>query len=161
MIKANAGEDIKCNARTAGLKEQFLIAFAFEANRQADKQEIKESVVQAKDEILRAIGNLPGAAEAASVDSGDSEDSMAAPEVAKGLAAGSVAGSAAGSSVGPVKEGSGAVEQSAVDGEAESSEEQLLDEVEARRKSFLDGLRANVTKMLVSTAIGVASDPSA
>ena len=44
MIQAEAGKKIKCNSKLDSLKEQFLLAYAFEAKRQADKKEVLDAV---------------------------------------------------------------------------------------------------------------------
>ena len=63
MIKAKAGKEIVCNARTKDLKEAFLLAFAFEANRQADKMEILEAIGGVRgvvDEVLVKVSSQSG-----------------------------------------------------------------------------------------------------
>ena len=44
MIQTQAGQEIKCNSKLNSLKEQFLLAYAFEAKRQVDKKDVLDAV---------------------------------------------------------------------------------------------------------------------
>ena len=73
MIAAKAGKELSCNSRTQELKDSFLMAFAFEQNRTADKQEILTAVGGVKmavDKVLQVV-------------SGASSSAMPAPPVGK------------------------------------------------------------------------------
>ena len=73
MIAAKAGKELSCNSRTQELKDSFLMAFAFEQNRTADKNEILTAVGGVKmavDKVLQVV-------------SGASSSAMPAPPVGK------------------------------------------------------------------------------
>ena len=62
MIQAKAGEEIICNKKTSHMKEAFLLAYAFEENRQEDKTDILEAIGGVRgvvNEVLKKVSSQP------------------------------------------------------------------------------------------------------
>ena len=63
VAQKRAGKELTCNSRTANLKDQIELAWAFDEKRQADKNEIMGAiggVCGVVDEVLEKVSSIQG-----------------------------------------------------------------------------------------------------